>query len=75
MAPGAGVDPACQGKTFRLHRCVKKGVRDTVDQEVQAHHSQYFKGKRTFRASPGGETAAQTSLRVKGLAVLLYLSG
>jgi hypothetical protein len=54
---------------------VAKPLRDTVYQEVQVHRYQCLKCKRTFRVYPEGTTAAQTSQRVKGLAVLLYLLG
>ena len=36
---------------------------------------QCLKCQRTFRVYPEGTTRAQTSLRVKGLAVMLYLLG
>jgi transposase-like protein len=69
------VDPKCQGRKFRLHQPVTKAVRDTVYHEVQAYRYQCLKCKRTFRVYPTGVTAALTSLRVKGLAVMLYLLG
>jgi transposase-like protein len=40
---------------------------------VQVHRYQCLKCKRTFRVYPEGTTHAQTSQRVKGLAVMLYL--
>jgi transposase-like protein len=69
------VDPECSSQKFRLHQPVKKALRDTVYHEVQVSRYQCLKCKRTFRVYPPGVTAAQTSLRVKGLAVMLYLLG
>jgi transposase-like protein len=46
-----------------------------VYHEVQVHRYQCLKCKRTFRVYPEGTTSAQTSQRVKGLAVMLYLLG
>src|SRR5579885_1987693 len=74
-APSHCVDPQCPGQKFRLHQPVKKALRDTVYHEVQVYRYQCLKCKRTFRVYPPGVTAAQTSLRVKGLAVMLYLLG
>jgi Transposase IS66 family len=42
---------------------------------VQAHRYQCLKCGRTFRVYPQGVGASQTSQRVKGLAVMLYLLG
>lgn len=74
-APTHCVDPKCPSQKFRLHQPVKKTLRDTVYHEVQVYRYQCLKCKRTFRVYPQGVTAAQTSLRVKGLAVMLYLLG
>src|SRR5438067_8138531 len=65
----------CGGRTFHLRQEVTKPLRDTVYQEVQAHRYQCLRCKRTFRVYPEGTTSAQTSQRVKGLAVMLYLLG
>jgi hypothetical protein len=73
--PTRCVDAACTGKKFRFHQPVSKAVRDTVYHEVQAHRYQCLKCKRTFRVYPLGVSADQTSLRVKGLAVMLYVLG
>jgi len=54
---------------------VAKALRDTVYQEVRVHRYQCLRCKRTFRVYPQGTTKAQTSQRVKGLAVMLYLLG
>jgi transposase-like protein len=73
--PSQCADPNCQGRKFRFHQPVNKALRDTVYQEVQAHRYQCLKCGRTFRVSPQGVDAAQTSQRVKGLAIMLYLLG
>ena len=65
----------CSGKRFRFHQPVAKSLRDTIHQQVEAHRYQCLKCGRTFRVYPEGVTSAQTSQRVKGLAVLLYLLG
>src|SRR5947199_9741164 len=65
----------CGGRTFHLRQEVTKPLRDTVYQEVQVHRYQCLRCKRTFRVYPDGTTRAQTSQRVKGLAVMLYLLG
>ncbi len=65
----------CSGRKFHLRQAVRKPLRDTVYQEVQVHRSQCLKCKRTFRVYPEGTTSAQTSQRVKGLAIMLYLLG
>jgi hypothetical protein len=54
---------------------VEKQLKDTVCRQVTAHRYQCLKCGRTFRVYPSGVTHAQTSQRVKGLAVLLYLLG
>jgi len=46
-----------------------------VYQQVQVPRYQCLRCKRTFRVYPEGTTHAQTSQRVKGLAVMLYLLG
>ncbi len=66
---------ACGGRKFHLRQEVRKSLRDTVYQEVQVHRYQCLRCKRTFRVYPEGTDRAQTSQRVKGLAVMLYLLG
>jgi hypothetical protein len=66
---------AVVGGSFIYEKRVAKPLRDTVYHEVQVHRYQCLKCKRTFRVYPEGTTPAQTSQRVKGLAVLLYLLG
>jgi hypothetical protein len=65
----------CGGRKFHLRQEVRKPLRETVYQEVQVPRYQCLKCKRTFRVYPEGPTRAQTSQRVKGLAVMLYLLG
>src|SRR5437867_6126006 len=67
--------PAVVVERFTYERRVAKALRDTVYHEVQVHRYQCLKCKRTFRVYPEGTTHAQTSQRVKGLAVMLYLLG
>jgi transposase-like protein len=65
----------CDGRHFEFHQAVEKPLRDTRYREVEAHRYECLRCGRTFRVYPLGVTRAQTSLRVKGLAVLLYLLG
>jgi hypothetical protein len=65
----------CEGMHFRDPQEVPKPLRDTVYPEVMVHRYQCLRCKRTFRSYPAGVTKAQTSQRVQGLAVLLYLLG
>jgi transposase-like protein len=65
----------CGGRKFHLRQEVAKPLRDRVDHEVQVPRSHCLRCKRTFRVYPEGTTRAQTSQRVKGLAVMLYLLG
>lgn len=65
----------CLGRHFRHHQEVDKPVKDTVYGAVTAHRYECLGCKRTFRVYPQGVTQAQTSQRVKGLSVLLYLLG
>ncbi len=65
----------CGGRKLHVRQHVSKPLRDTVYQEVQVPRYQCLRCKRTFRVYPEGTTRAQTSQRVKGLAVMLYLLG
>jgi transposase-like protein len=67
--------PNCKSLRMQLHQPVQKALRDTVHQQVQVHRYRCLKCKRTFRVYPPGITRAQSSERVKGLAVMLYLLG
>lgn len=65
----------CGGGHFRFHQSVEKPLRDTRYAEVGARRYTCLRCGRTFRLYPTGVTRAYISLRVKGLAVLLYLLG
>ena len=65
----------CQGRHFESHQEVTKPVRDTMYDMVTAYRHRCLRCRRTFRVYPQGITHAQTSQRVKGLAVMLYLLG
>lgn len=65
----------CGGRRFQLHQVVEKPLRDTRYPTVEAQRHECLRCGRTFRVYPRGVSRAQTSLRVKGLAVLLYLLG
>lgn len=67
--------PDCGGEHLQLHQVVVKPVRDTVFEQVLAHRYRCLRCGRTFRVYPTGVNHAPTSLRLKGLAVLLYLLG
>lgn len=67
--------PACPGTTFRVHQQVVKPLRDTRYPQVPATRYQCLTCRHTFRVYPRGVTAAHTSQRVQGLAVMLYLLG
>ena len=65
----------CQGRHFEHHQEVDKPLKDTKYRMVAAHRYRCLRCRRTFRVYPQGVTRAQTSQRVKGLAVMLYLLG
>jgi transposase-like protein len=65
----------CQGRYFRHHQEVDKAVKDTLFDMVAAQRYQCLRCERTFRLYPKGVTRAQTSQRVKGLGVMLYVLG
>ncbi|HET9920629.1 MAG TPA: transposase [Ktedonobacteraceae bacterium] len=74
-APTRCAYAGCGGRKFHLRQEVAKPLRDTVYHEVQVRRYQCLRCKRTFRVYPEGASRAQTSQRVKGLAVMLYLLG
>ena len=65
----------CEGKYFRFLQEVDKALRDTVYPHVSAHRYQCLRCKQSFRVYPQGVSRAQTSDRVYGLGVMLYLLG
>ena len=66
---------ACSGICLRLYQKMGNRLKDTVHRQVTARRHQCVECRRTFRVYPRGETNAQTSQRVKGLAAPLYLPG
>ena len=65
----------CEGRHFRLHQEVAKPLKDMAYQKVKAYRYQCLRCGCTFRVYPQGVTHAQTSQRLKGLGVMLYLLG
>lgn len=69
--PSAG----CGGRHFQRWQRVPKPLRDTVLHEVIAHRYRCVRCGRTFRVYPQGVSHDQTSARLKGVAVMLYVLG
>jgi DNA-directed RNA polymerase subunit RPC12/RpoP len=69
--PALWVYAGCGSKRLHLQQPVKKALRDTKHQQVEAYRYRCLKCGRTFRVYPAGVSQAQTSERVKGLAVML----
>jgi len=67
--------PSCRGKHVEHHQMVVKPVKDTEYRTVFVHRYRCMRCGRTFRVYPRGVTHDQTSQRVKGLGVFLYLLG
>ena len=65
----------CGGQHFKLRQVVAKPLRDTKLAVVEAHRYGCVRCGRTFRVYPPGVSHAQTSTRLRGLGVLLYLLG
>ena len=65
----------CESGHIRRYQVVRKRIRDTVESEVEVWRCECLACGRTFRAYPEGVDRAETSLRVKGLGVMLYLLG
>jgi len=65
----------CGGKHFRLRQASHKPLRDTLLTAVVAHRYECLRCNRTFRVYPTGVSHAQSSARLKGLGVLLYVLG
>ena len=68
-------NPSCRSKHLVLHQTVVKPVKDTGYRAVSARRYRCLRCGHTFRAYPQGVTHDQTSQRVKGLGVFLYLLG
>ena len=57
----------CPSQQVRLHQPVKKALRDTVHQQVEAHRYRCLKCGRTFRVYPPGVShAASVRIESKG---------
>jgi len=65
----------CTRLPVQLHQPVNKALRDTLYQQVQVHRHRCLKCERTIRVYPPGVSQVQSSERVKGLVVMLYLLG
>ena len=65
----------CQGRCYRFLQEVEKPLRDTVYERVKAHRYACLRCGQTFRVYPPGVSRAQSSQRLHGLAVMLYLLG
>ena len=75
IAPQKCADEECGSTHVGFLQEVEKSIRDTVYDKVKAHRYECLRCKGTQRAYPLGVSRAQTSLRVQGLGVLLYLLG
>ncbi len=67
--PAACAYAGCGSKDVQMHQPVEKALRDTRYSHVEVHRSRCLTCGRTFRVYPTGVSQAQTSDRVKGLAV------
>jgi len=65
----------CGGRHFQQWQMVPKPLRDTVLTEVAARRYRCVRCGRTFRVYPVGVSHDQTSARLKGVAVMLYVLG
>jgi transposase-like protein len=75
VEPKACPYSGCRGRRFQLRQEVRKPLRDTVLQDVVARRYTCLRCGRTFRVYPVGVSADQTSVRLKGVAILLYILG
>lgn len=74
-APAVCGHKGCEGKHFQFLQTVKKPVRDTVYEAVEAQRYRCLRCGKTFRVYPVGVNRGQVSQRVKGVGVMLYLLG
>lgn len=65
----------CAGMRFYPRQLAQKKIVDTQYKEVSAWRYQCAKCGCTFRVYPKGVNKKQTSLRVQGMAVMLYILG
>lgn len=73
--PKECVYAGCGSERVQMHQPVEKALRDTVHKLVEVHRYRCLECGRTFRVYPKGVSQEQTSDRVKGLAVMLYVLG
>lgn len=66
---------SCEGRHFKFLQEVDKALRDTVYAKVKAHRYECLRCGQSFRVYPRGVGRAQTSKRVYGLLVMLYVLG
>ena len=66
---------SCPGKTFYPRQIVRKKIVDTQYEEAAAWRYECAKCGCTFRVYPEGVNNQQISLRVLGMAVMLYILG
>jgi hypothetical protein len=71
VCPRAG----CGGRQLAMWQECAKPLRDTAYAEVVARRYQCLRCRHTFRVYPQGVSNDQVSMRLKGLAVLLYIMG
>ena len=67
--------PGCPGMTFYPRQIVRKKILGTRYDEVTAWRYQCTKYGNTFRVYPEGVNNQQISMRVLGLAIMLYMLG
>lgn len=67
--------PDCACRQVVLHQPVDKPLRDPHFAQVTAQRYRCVRCGHTFRVYPPGVSAAQTSARLRGIAVMLYLLG
>ena len=67
--------PGCGSQHVQFRQAVRKPLRDTQLHEVIAHRYQCPRCGHTFRVYPVGVSHDQSSDRLKGMAVLLYVLG
>ena len=76
IRPCAGCPyPGCGSQHVQFRQAVRKPLRDTQLTEVVAHRYQCPRCGHTFRVYPVGVSHDQTSDRLQGMAVLLYVLG
>ncbi len=68
-------DAGCGGRSRQPWQAVPKPLRDTVHRDVVAQRYRCLRCGSTFRVYPVGVSHDQTSARLKGVAVMLYVLG